>query len=156
MIEHQAQGKPALECAQALSATLQVHLSSIAAGSQPALAELYDLTSRQVFALAQRILKDRHAAEEVVLDVFLQIWNGAGSFDPARGRALGWILTIARSRSLDALRSRSVRSAREQDLCLESSRVDAASQPSERAAEADVSMRVASALAELPAEQARA
>ena len=138
------------------SSEVQALLAGIAAGSQVSLAELYDLTSRQVFSLAHRILKDSHAAEEVVLDVFLQIWKSAASFDPARGRALGWMLTIARSRSLDALRSRTVRSAREEDLRRESPRVDGAIQPCEGAAQADVSKRVATALAELPPEQARA
>ncbi len=155
-MERPGEATAAVEYAHARSAALQALLSGIAAGSQQALAELYDLTGRQVFALAQRILKDSHAAEEVVLDVFLQIWKGAANFDPARGRALGWILTIARSRSLDALRSRSVRAAREEDLRRESSRLNVAIQPSERAAQADVSQRVASALAALPTEQARA
>lgn len=138
------------------SAELQTLLLGIAAGRQQALAELYDLTSRQVFALAVRILKDRQIAEEVVLDVFLQIWKRAATFDPARGRAFGWILTIGRSRALDALRSRTVRSRLEQDTTSRFAPADAANSPPERAAAGDRRNRVAAAIAELPPEQARA
>jgi RNA polymerase sigma-70 factor (ECF subfamily) len=135
---------------------LQDLLGSVAGASQTALAELYDLTSGQVFALALRILKDRQIAEEVVLDVFLQIWRNAASFDPARGRPLGWILTIARSRALDALRSRTVRNRREEDLTAGAALTDLASSPPERAALVDRSRRVAAAIAGLPADQASA
>src|SRR5687767_1888220 len=123
------------------SAELQVLLSRIAQGSRPALAELYDLASRQVFALALRIVKDQQIAEEVVLDVFLQVWRRASSFDPARGRAFGWILTIARSRALDALRSRTVHGAREERLCQGHGLCDGGSTPPERAAEGDLGLR---------------
>src|SRR5688572_2614112 len=91
-------------------------LASIAAGSQPALAELYDRCNRPVFALAQRIVKDRQLAEEILLDVFLQVWRTAETFDSTRGRPFHWLLTMARSRSLDALRSRQVRRGRESEL----------------------------------------
>ncbi len=136
------------------AAQLQGLLVSVASGSQLALAELYDLTSRQVFALALRILKDRQIAEEVVLDVFLQIWKRAASFDPSRGRPFGWILTIGRSRALDALRSRTVRSRREEDLSAGAVLTDLSSTPPERAVARDRSRRLADAMAELPGDQA--
>src|SRR5687768_3725 len=91
-------------------------LPAIAEGSQAALAELYDRCHRQVFALALRIVRDRQLAEEILLDVFLQVWRTAASFDSARGRAFHWLLTVARSRSLDALRSRRARHSREAGL----------------------------------------
>ncbi|MEO6708969.1 MAG: sigma-70 family RNA polymerase sigma factor [Planctomycetota bacterium] len=140
----------------ARAAELQALLLAVSKADQAALAQLYDLTSRPVFALALRILKDRHLAEEVVLDVFLQIWNRAASFDPSRGRPFGWILTIARSRALDALRSRTVRSRREEDLTLGAAASDLGATPPERAAATDRSRRVADAIAALPADQASA
>jgi RNA polymerase sigma-70 factor (ECF subfamily) len=59
-----------------------------------------------VFGLALRILGERATAEEAVVEVFAQVWAQAGSYDPRRGTPLAWVLTIARSRALDLLRSR--------------------------------------------------
>jgi len=138
------------------AAQLEALLRSVSDGSQPALGELYDLASRQVLALALKIVKDRQTAEEVVLDVFLQIWRSAASFDPARGRPFGWILTIARSRALDARRSRLVRTRREEETSPEAAPADPASSPPERAAQGDRSRRVAAAIAGLPPDQGSA
>lgn len=81
----------------------------IAHGDQPALAALYDDTATVVMGLAVRILNDRGAAEEVVGDVYLQVWRQASRFDPARGTALTWLLTLTRSRAIDRLRAASGR-----------------------------------------------
>lgn len=72
-----------------------------------ALARLYDATVSRTFALAMRMVKDSHAAEEVVSDVYLQVWRTASSYAPGRGTVSTWILMICRSRALDVLRSRS-------------------------------------------------
>lgn len=69
-----------------------------------ALGALYDRTSGRVYGLALRIVRTPAAAEEIVEDVFFQIWQQAARYDPARGRPLAWMLTIARSRALDYLR----------------------------------------------------
>jgi RNA polymerase sigma-70 factor (ECF subfamily) len=66
---------------------------------------LYDSTSRLVFALILRIVGDRATAEEVVLDVYTQVWRQAASYDSKRGAPLAWIMTIARTRAIDRLRS---------------------------------------------------
>lgn len=81
-------------------------IARMAAAEEQALAEFYDLTAGRVYALALRITSQRATAEEVVSDVYLQVWRQAGRYDPARGRALVWLLTICRSRALDALRRR--------------------------------------------------
>jgi RNA polymerase sigma-70 factor (ECF subfamily) len=60
-----------------------------------------------VFSLAMRFTRDAPTAEEVTEDVFWQVWRQAPRFDAARGCAMAWLLTMARSRALDALRSRS-------------------------------------------------
>ena len=76
----------------------------IALRDERALASLYDASNSLVYGLAFRILGDAGAAEEVTLDVYLQVWRQAGRFDSARGRATTWLLVMARSRALDRLR----------------------------------------------------
>jgi RNA polymerase sigma-70 factor (ECF subfamily) len=76
-----------------------------AEGNQSAFSTLYDRSSPRVYGLALRILGDQAAAEEVTLDVFLQVWQKASGFDPSRGSAVAWLLTIARGRAIDRLRA---------------------------------------------------
>jgi RNA polymerase sigma-70 factor (ECF subfamily) len=76
------------------------------AGETAAAAEFYDATCHLVFGLALRILRDHAAAEDVAIEVYTQAWNLAPSYDDGRGSASGWLLTLARSRALDALRAR--------------------------------------------------
>ena len=85
-------------------------LHRIAAQDRQALAEFYDQTAAVLFSTAVRILSDRHEAEEVVQDVFVQIWNKAATFDDALGAAFHWALGITRNRSIDRLRARQRRS----------------------------------------------
>lgn len=66
----------------------------------------YDATLGRVNALVQRIVRDAGLAEEVVEDVFFQVWREAPRFQPTRGRAGAWLLSMARSRAIDALRRR--------------------------------------------------
>lgn len=80
-------------------------IDSIAAGDQSALTTLYDSTSRLVFGLILRVVGDRSTAEEVVLDVYTQIWRQAATYDRKRGAPLAWMTTIARTRGIDRLRS---------------------------------------------------
>lgn len=77
----------------------------VADGDQSALTTLYDSTSRLVFGLVLRIVTDRSAAEEVLLDVYTQAWRQASSYDARRGAPLAWLMTIARTRGIDRLRS---------------------------------------------------
>lgn len=79
-------------------------LRAMARGEEQALAEFYELTLGQSYALALRIVRDRDAAEDVVAETYLQAWRDAARFDPARGNPLAWLLTICRSRALDYLR----------------------------------------------------
>ena len=82
------------------------YLTAVGVGDHSALAELYDAASSVVYGLALRILSDRALAEDVVVEVFAQVWRDAGKFDPARGSATSWIISITRSRAIDLLRSR--------------------------------------------------
>jgi RNA polymerase sigma-70 factor (ECF subfamily) len=76
-------------------------LRRIAAGEECALAELYDLTVARLFSLASLIVRNTQDAEEVVCDAFVQVWRSARQYDPQRGSALAWLLTICRSRAVD-------------------------------------------------------
>ena len=80
-------------------------IKKVAGGDQSAMTTLYDSTSRLVFGLILRIVTDRATAEEVLLDVYTQVWRQAASYDTSRGAPLAWMMTIARSRSIDRLRS---------------------------------------------------
>src|SRR6185503_20449236 len=81
-------------------------VSQIVQEDQSALAQLYDASSPLVYGLALRILGDAGAAEEVTLDVYLQVWKQANRFNPLRGRVSTWLMTMARSRAIDKLRGR--------------------------------------------------
>jgi RNA polymerase sigma-70 factor, ECF subfamily len=76
------------------------------AGDESALAALYDRYSGMLFAMLLRILRDRHAAEEVLQDLFLQLWRNAGSFDASRGSLPAWLMVIGRNRAISRLRRR--------------------------------------------------
>src|SRR3954454_527107 len=77
----------------------------VAAGSQDALAALYDRYVDAVYAAAIRLTSDRQVAEEVVQETFLALWNRAELFNPATGSLAAWLRTIARNRTVDRLRA---------------------------------------------------
>ena len=88
----------------------------MAAGSQDALAQLYDRYSGLAYGIALRVLGDPGRAEDAVQEAFLNVWNRAGAFDPERGSLRSWLLTAVRNRSIDYLRGRGAHERREQDL----------------------------------------
>ncbi len=84
-------------------------LRLIAVKDKRALGELYDDMASPLFATSVRILGDRHEAEEVIQDVFVEIWNKAAVFDESLGTAFHWAMSIVRNRSIDRLRLRTRR-----------------------------------------------
>ena len=80
-------------------------IRKVSEGDQSALATLYDTTNRLVFGLILRIVNDWATAEEVSLDVYTQVWRKADTYDGKRGTPLAWLMTIARSRAIDRIRS---------------------------------------------------
>jgi RNA polymerase sigma-70 factor (ECF subfamily) len=83
---------------------LRACLARIRDRDETALARLYDLTVGRVYGIALRILRSADLAEEAVSDVYMQVWRDVNRYDDSRGRVLGWLLIIARTRSLDLLR----------------------------------------------------
>jgi RNA polymerase sigma-70 factor (ECF subfamily) len=85
----------------------------VGVGDRAAFDMLYRTFSARVFGLASRILRSTSHAEEVAQEVFVEIWRRASRFDPARGSATSWILTMTHNRSID--RVRSTQAARDRD-----------------------------------------
>jgi RNA polymerase sigma-70 factor (ECF subfamily) len=81
-------------------------VARIRAGDQQALSELYDRYSKVVYGVALRILHDTGAAEDLLQDIFLQLWRKPDAFDSSRGSLAAWLAVIARHRSIDRLRQR--------------------------------------------------
>ncbi len=79
-------------------------IGRMADGDEAALGRLYDHTVRRVYGLALRITRNPQIAEEVAEEVFWQAWRQALRFDAARGNPMAWLMTMTRSRALDALR----------------------------------------------------
>ena len=76
---------------------------------EEALAQLYDRYNRLVFSLAFAIVNDRATAEEITLDVFMRVWQKAGSYRSEQAKVSTWLTHIARHHAIDVLRRRSVR-----------------------------------------------
>ncbi len=91
---------------------LQLLLQEVARGEECALGKVYDATSRLVFGLVMRILGDRTVAEEVLIDVYAQVWRQSATYERRRGTPLAWLATIARSRAIDRLRAVTVENNR--------------------------------------------
>jgi RNA polymerase sigma-70 factor, ECF subfamily len=126
-------------------------LRRIARGDEESLAELYDRYRTILFGLLFRILGNRAEAEDVLQDVFVQIWRRAADFDENRGKAFTWLVTLARSRAIDRLRSLGSRSRVADEAAKETS--DVIVDAIEDAINNERSEVVRAALKELPEEQ---
>jgi RNA polymerase sigma-70 factor, ECF subfamily len=127
-------------------------LARVADGDMEALRVLYDEHVGRAMAIAMRVLRNQPEAEDVVQEAFLEIWRRADQFDDRRGGVAAWVVTIARSRAIDRLRSTGTTSRA----------VEAASGalipppeilPCEHVERRRDELRVAAALDQLPAEQ---
>ncbi|MFD5078237.1 sigma-70 family RNA polymerase sigma factor [Streptomyces sp. NPDC058371] len=85
----------------------------VAGGDQKAFEELYGLVSGPVFGLVRRVVRDPAQSEEVAQEVLLELWRSAARFDPGRGSALSWVLTLAHRRAVDRVRSARAATERE-------------------------------------------
>ncbi|MGW2926228.1 sigma-70 family RNA polymerase sigma factor [Streptomyces fungicidicus] len=89
-------------------------LVRVAGGDQKAFEELYGLVSGPVYGLVRRVVRDPAQSEEVAQEALLELWRSAARFDPGRGTALSWVLTLAHRRAVDRVRSARVAGEREQ------------------------------------------
>lgn len=129
-------------------------LHAVARGEEGALTALYDRYRLILFGLLVRILNSREEAEDVLQEVFLQVWRRAADFDEGRGRPFTWLVTLARSRAIDRLR---VLAARQR--LSDSAALEVTAEASDAVADtlhAEQREIIARALASLPAEQRRA
>jgi RNA polymerase sigma-70 factor, ECF subfamily len=124
-------------------------LERVRQGDQNAMAEIFDRYGRAVYSVALRILKDSGHAEDVMQDIFFQVWRNSDSFVQGRGSLGAWLVVVARNRSIDVLRRRKPTDSVD-DVVLASS--------SNLASEAEHNAlieKVEKVLQDLPAEQQR-
>ena len=93
-------------------------LALVARGDHAAFTTVYDQFAGPVYGLVRKVLRDPAQSEEVAQEVLLEVWRTASRFDPARGSAAAWVMTIAHRRAVDRVRSENAATAREQKLTL--------------------------------------
>ncbi len=128
-------------------------LAAIAARDEAALAQLYDRYRVILFGLLMRILNNREEAEDVLQELFMQVWRRAADFDENRGKPFTWLVTMGRSRGIDRLRTLAAR-----ERAAVAGARDEAEAVSDAATDAFRSEQrglVTNALAQLPDEQKR-
>jgi len=129
-------------------------VARIAQGDQGDLARLYDDTSRLVYGLALRVVRDPATAEEITLEVYMQVWRTASTYQASRGSVTAWLAMAARSRALDWMRSRQSR-LYNQGMPMDAApeMVDLTPSPEEAQQLSSRAVVIRQALAALPAEQ---
>jgi RNA polymerase sigma-70 factor (ECF subfamily) len=127
-------------------------LALVARSDEDALAALYDRFGRVAYGLAFRILRDAALAQDAVQDAFLAAWRTAVSFDPERGKASTWLLTLVHRRSVDVVR----REERRRADPLEDAPIPSGDATDEAAEIREQRRTVQAALAQLPPEQREA
>lgn len=128
-------------------------LGQIAQGDTDALEKLYDRYSGLLTALARRVLHDPSDAEEILQEVFLQVWNQAGRYDRSRSSVSTWLVLITRSRAIDRLRSRQVKDRTLTSLKQEKTTTHTSPEGSRNVLMGQRRSRLRSELSDLPIEQ---
>ena len=133
-------------------------LARMTSGDTEALGAFYDAHANILFGLALRILNDHKEAEDVLQEVFLQVWEKAAAYNPALGRPLAWAITLTRNKAIDRLRSAQRRMKLLEQAGAEISPEGVAPLPSgaDAAGASEQANLVCAALTRLPPEQKRA
>lgn len=134
-------------------------LASIVKGDQQAFSHLYDHSSTLLYTLALRILGTREEADELLQDVYLEVWRKVARYDIGRGTPIAWLITLTRSRAIDRLRARSVRGQNATvplDTTVSSRTADLGPSPYETQADQELRIAVGNAITSLPAAQQQA
>lgn len=126
------------------------------AGDESALSTLYDRYSAMLYSMLLRILQDAQAAEEVLQDIFLQLWKTAGNFDANRGSLPAWLLVIGRNRAISRLRVRPSREIFEETEGLYANTLASSHNVESEAARHELMERLRTAMDRLPVEQRQA
>jgi RNA polymerase sigma-70 factor (ECF subfamily) len=128
-------------------------LHAVARGDEAALARLYDAYRVILFGLLVRILNSREEAEDVLQEVFVQVWRRAKDFDEKRGKPFTWLVTLTRSRAIDRLRALGARQRLVAGAAQDQDETEQASDALTDAVRAEQQTVVRRALAQLPEEQ---
>jgi RNA polymerase sigma-70 factor (ECF subfamily) len=142
----------------AREAAWHAYVRRCAEGDQSALGGLYDESSQYVYGVVLSVLRDTPDAEEVTLDVYSQVWRSAAVYSSQRGSVVAWLLTLARSRAIDKLRSRASRRKREESIedAPNHSFETGEASPEASASASETRQRIQYALSRLPVDQREA
>jgi len=140
------------EPAERADADLDTLLTHVAKGDQAAFEALYDQLAASVYGLIRKVLRNPSQAEEVTQEVLLEVWRTASRFDPARGGAATWMLTIAHRRAIDRVRAEEAATAREQRTAQAPTAVDEVAESVEASMDAERLRRCLAGLTELQRE----
>jgi RNA polymerase sigma-70 factor, ECF subfamily len=140
------------EPAERADADLDTLLTHVAKGDQAAFEALYDQLASSVYGLIRKVLRNPSQAEEVTQEVLLEVWRSASRFDPARGGAATWVLTIAHRRAIDRVRAEESATAREQRSAQVPADIDEVAETVEASMDAERLRRCLAGLTELQRE----
>lgn len=131
-------------------------VKQMTAGDEGALSVIYDRYSAMLFGMLMRVLNNKQTAEEVLQDLFLQLWRRGDKFDPARGSLPAWLLVIGRNRAISRLRGRPSLEVLEETDGLYANTLASTANIEDEASRMELMETLKTALAQLPAEQRQA
>ncbi|WP_455244061.1 sigma-70 family RNA polymerase sigma factor [Petrachloros mirabilis] len=134
-------------------------LANVVKGDQQAFGQLYDHSSTLLYTMAFRILGNREEANELLQDVYLEVWRKVARYDVGRGSPIAWLITLTRSRAIDRLRARSTKQKAAMspiENTTTSHIADLGPSPYETQADQELRMAVGNAMTSLPPAQQQA
>jgi RNA polymerase sigma-70 factor (ECF subfamily) len=146
------EGQPGSWPSPARGVDLAGLLARVARGDQAAFATVYDRAAAQVFGLVRRVVRDPAQSEEVTQDVMLEVWRTASRFDPHRGSAMAWLMTLAHRRAVDRVRSGLAAAQREARAAVATADYDVVAEEVETRLDAERVRRCLDSLTELQRE----